>query len=66
MSILHTTIWLAFALYLAKKVEPIIDTTFSLAWSRLVVPGIKAIVPKPTSRIRLAAEWVWYELRRTR
>jgi hypothetical protein len=66
MSILHTTLWLAFALYLAKKVEPIIDRTFALAWTHVVVPSCKAIVPKPESRIRLAAQWVWWQITRTK
>jgi hypothetical protein len=66
MNIITTTIWLAIALYLAKKVEPIIDKTFAIAWTRVVVPSCKAIVPKPESRIRLAAQWVWWQITRTK
>jgi hypothetical protein len=66
VSILTTTLWLSVALYLARKLEPVIDATFSIAWNHVLLPGVKLLVPKPSSRTYQLVSWVWWQITRTK
>jgi hypothetical protein len=66
MSIVTITLWLAVAMYPALKFERAIDKALTLLWVRVIVPSCKALMPKPEGRVRLAIDWLYWQLTRTK
>jgi hypothetical protein len=57
MSFLRVVLWLSLALYVARKMQRPLDAIGDFAWR-----VITNLIPGPNSKIRLAAQWMWWQL----